>query len=276
MIVQAQILTLVHWKKTKVRETRQRNRFSRKRHSPRFLSRVFVNWLSAGGTLRRWFRTRRCLCILTYLGHFTNLCKSLLGGRAPPIPNCLGRFSNKGLATFATFSGACISVSQSVSQSFTAMKHRERNNHESKHPLLSQTASYKPCYHPLEPQNHTYTPFSSPQLVEWRTWECPSWEPAIREEREQQITSFLRIYNHRLHQCKSRTWRASKNIKEEDVVCQSHKKKPYHDDKLTSRDTRARARERARGKDCARELLSWPPSSFLLPWSVVLPLPSLT
>ncbi len=114
MIVQAQILTLVHWKKTKVRETRQRNRFSRKRHSPRFLSRVFVNWLSAGGTLRRWFRTRRCLCILTYLGHFTNLCKSLLGGRAPPIPNCLGRFSNKGLATFATFSGACISVSQSV------------------------------------------------------------------------------------------------------------------------------------------------------------------
>jgi len=81
--------------------------FSQKQSlSPRFLSRVLVNWFSAGGTLRRWFSTRRCLCILTYLGHFTNRCKSLFGGRAPPIPNCFGRFSNKGLATFTAFSGA--------------------------------------------------------------------------------------------------------------------------------------------------------------------------
>ncbi len=78
-------------------------------HWPRFLSKVFVNWLSAGGTFRRWFSTRRCLCILTYLGHFTNLCRSLFGGRAPPIPNCFGRFSNKGFATFVAFSGTCSS-----------------------------------------------------------------------------------------------------------------------------------------------------------------------
>lgn len=39
----------------------------------------------------------------TYLGHFTNLCKFLLGGIAPPIPNCFGFFSKSG---FTTFSGA--------------------------------------------------------------------------------------------------------------------------------------------------------------------------
>ncbi len=95
------------------REKKKQNRYicSEKDdgHWPRFLSRVFVNWLSAGGTFRRWFSTRRCLCILTYLGHFTNLCRSLFGGRAPPIPNCFGRFSNKGFATFVAFSGTCSS-----------------------------------------------------------------------------------------------------------------------------------------------------------------------
>jgi hypothetical protein len=38
MIVQARMLTLVHWKKTKVRETRQRNRVSSKRQ----LTKIFV------------------------------------------------------------------------------------------------------------------------------------------------------------------------------------------------------------------------------------------
>jgi len=35
------------------------------------------------------------------LGHFTNRVRSLFGGNAPPIPNCFGRFSNKGFDTFS-------------------------------------------------------------------------------------------------------------------------------------------------------------------------------
>ena len=71
---------------------------------PRFLSRVFVNWFRAGGTFNLWFNTRRWRWMRTYLGHFTNLWRSRLGGSAPPIPNCFGLFSNNG---FTVFSGTC-------------------------------------------------------------------------------------------------------------------------------------------------------------------------
>lgn len=37
-------------------------------------------------TLRRWLSTRFCLWMRTYLGHFTNRWRSVLGGRAPPMP----------------------------------------------------------------------------------------------------------------------------------------------------------------------------------------------
>lgn len=68
---------------------------------PRFLSRVLVNWLSAGGTFKRCLRILFFLWIRTTLGHFTNRCKSLFGGKAPPIPNCFVRFSNSGFTTFS-------------------------------------------------------------------------------------------------------------------------------------------------------------------------------
>lgn len=68
---------------------------------PRFLSRVLVNWLSAGGTFKRCLRILFFLWIRTTLGHLTNRCRSLLGGKAPPIPNCLVRFSNSGFTTFS-------------------------------------------------------------------------------------------------------------------------------------------------------------------------------
>jgi hypothetical protein len=136
-----------------------------------------VNWLSAGGTLRRWFSTRRCLCILTYLGHFTNLCRSLFGGRAPPIPNCLGRFSNKGLATFAAFSGAC---DKSLNGS-----------HQRKNLKFKKASDFRYLKHRWKTkwpdphfQNHIHkkhAPFSSPLVPEQRSWEYPSWEPANRK-----------------------------------------------------------------------------------------------
>jgi len=66
---------------------------------PRFLSRVRVNWLSAGGTLRRCLRMRRWRWMRTTLGHLTKRWRSFLGGRAPPIPNCFGLFSNSGFVT---------------------------------------------------------------------------------------------------------------------------------------------------------------------------------
>uniref|UniRef100_A0A5B6ZGY8 CCR4-NOT transcription complex subunit 4 n=1 Tax=Davidia involucrata TaxID=16924 RepID=A0A5B6ZGY8_DAVIN len=44
----------------------------------------------------------------TTCGHFTNRCRSFLGGSAPPIPNCLGRFSNKGFTTFSGFFFAAV------------------------------------------------------------------------------------------------------------------------------------------------------------------------
>lgn len=74
---------------------------SQLRFIPRFLSRVFVNWFKAGGTLSLSLRTLFFLWISTCLGHLTNRVRSLFGGNAPPIPNCLGLFSNKGLTTFS-------------------------------------------------------------------------------------------------------------------------------------------------------------------------------
>merc|ERR1711981_95459 len=40
---------------------------------------VLVNWLTAGGTLNLWYKILFCLCIKIYLGHLTNLVKSLAG-----------------------------------------------------------------------------------------------------------------------------------------------------------------------------------------------------
>ena len=37
-------------------------------------------------TLRRWFSTRRCRWMRTYLGHLTKRCMSFLAGRSPPMP----------------------------------------------------------------------------------------------------------------------------------------------------------------------------------------------
>ena len=42
--------------------------------------------MMTGHTLSRWLSTRRCRCIRTYLGHFTNLCRSCFGLGTPPTP----------------------------------------------------------------------------------------------------------------------------------------------------------------------------------------------
>lgn len=68
---------------------------------PRFLSRVLVNWFKAGGTFNLCLRILFFLWTWTTLGHFTKRVRSLFGGNAPPIPNCLGRFSNSGFTTFS-------------------------------------------------------------------------------------------------------------------------------------------------------------------------------
>jgi len=51
-----------------------------------FLSSVLVKRLSAGGTFSRWFSTRRCRWMRTYLGHFTKRCRSRFGCGAAPTP----------------------------------------------------------------------------------------------------------------------------------------------------------------------------------------------
>ena len=40
-------------------------------------------------TLSRWFKTRRCLWMRTYLGHFTNRCRSCFGAGVPPTPGSI-------------------------------------------------------------------------------------------------------------------------------------------------------------------------------------------
>mmetsp|Transcript_4696 Transcript_4696/g.13554 ORF Transcript_4696/g.13554 Transcript_4696/m.13554 type:complete len:203 (-) Transcript_4696:217-825(-) len=51
-----------------------------------FLDSVLVNWLTEGGTLRRWYSTARWRWMRTYFGHLTKRERSRPPGRmAPPI-----------------------------------------------------------------------------------------------------------------------------------------------------------------------------------------------
>jgi len=72
---------------------------------PRFLSRVPKTWLSGGSTSRCCIRMRRCRWMRTTLGHLTNRCRSFLGGRALPIPNCFSLFLKSGSVTFFFLAG---------------------------------------------------------------------------------------------------------------------------------------------------------------------------
>jgi len=64
-------------------------------------SQALVNWLSAGGTFSLFMRILFCLWTRMYLGHLTNLVKSLFGWTALPTVNFLGVLSNRPL--FWTF-----------------------------------------------------------------------------------------------------------------------------------------------------------------------------
>ena len=66
-------------------------------------SRVWLNWLTIGGTLSRFWRTARCRWSRTYLGHLTKRVKSRLGCTFWPIPKFFGRFSRRGFSTFLAF-----------------------------------------------------------------------------------------------------------------------------------------------------------------------------
>lgn len=65
------------------------------------MSRVLVNWFTVGGTFNLCLRILLFLWIWTVFGHLTKRVRSLFGGNAPPIPNCLGRFSKRGFTTFS-------------------------------------------------------------------------------------------------------------------------------------------------------------------------------
>ena len=67
------------------------------------LSRVLVNWAINPGTLILVIRILFCLCSWMYLGHLTNLVRSLLGRTWPPILKLLGLLSKRGLVTFWLF-----------------------------------------------------------------------------------------------------------------------------------------------------------------------------
>lgn len=58
-------------------------------------SQALVNWLSAGGTFSLFMRILFCLWTRMYLGHLTNLVRSLFGWMALPTPNFLGVLSNR-------------------------------------------------------------------------------------------------------------------------------------------------------------------------------------
>merc|ERR1719305_2057338 len=66
------------------------------------LSKVELNWLTGGGTLSLVWRTAFCLCRRMYLGHLTNLERSLLGWMAWPMPKFRVLFSKRGLTTLFT------------------------------------------------------------------------------------------------------------------------------------------------------------------------------
>lgn len=69
-----------------------------------FLSRVLVNWLTAGGTLSLFNRILFCLYKRMYFGHLTHLVTSLLGLTSPPIRMFLGLDSKSGFFwTWAAF-----------------------------------------------------------------------------------------------------------------------------------------------------------------------------
>lgn len=63
---------------------------------PLFLSKTLVNWLIAGGTLRRILRTAFWRWSLMYSGHLTKRERSRFGWRSFPMPKFLGVFSING------------------------------------------------------------------------------------------------------------------------------------------------------------------------------------
>merc|ERR1719440_1418080 len=76
-----------------------------------FLSIAILNWLIAGGTLRRQSMMRFIRWRRTYLGQRTNLVRFLLGWMSPPRRKLRGVFSKSGfffafLASAALPSGA--------------------------------------------------------------------------------------------------------------------------------------------------------------------------
>mmetsp|Transcript_47819 Transcript_47819/g.111530 ORF Transcript_47819/g.111530 Transcript_47819/m.111530 type:complete len:224 (-) Transcript_47819:12-683(-) len=66
-----------------------------------FLSMVFVNWLTAGGTFKRKSIMRFLRCKRMYFGHFTKRLRSVFGRMSPPIRKFFGFFSKRTL--FCTF-----------------------------------------------------------------------------------------------------------------------------------------------------------------------------
>lgn len=73
-----------------------------------FLFKVFLNWLTLGGTFNLCNKTFFCLCKRIYLGHLTKRVKSLpLGKTSLPILKFFGRAGNKG-SVFLT--GATVST----------------------------------------------------------------------------------------------------------------------------------------------------------------------
>merc|ERR1740130_2149070 len=66
-----------------------------------FLSMVQLNWLMAGGTLRRMSMIFFARCKRTYLGHLMKRVKSRLGWMSPPTRKVRGAFSKRGF--FCTF-----------------------------------------------------------------------------------------------------------------------------------------------------------------------------
>ena len=94
---------------------------------PRFLSRVPKTWLSGGSTSRCCIRMRRCRWMRTTLGHLTNRCRSFLGGKALPIPNCFSLFSKSRSVTFSSTSQTQPNQCQIKPWHLTCLKEERRN-----------------------------------------------------------------------------------------------------------------------------------------------------
>ena len=67
-------------------------------------SSVNVNWLILGGILSLWYSTRRCLWMRTYLGHLTNLVRSVLGCMCCPGYDTLYNKPRRDRLTYAVVS----------------------------------------------------------------------------------------------------------------------------------------------------------------------------